>query len=236
MTLIRKGSRGYDVKIIQEYLTKCGYDTNGVDGIFGGGSDRATRDFQRDFGLGADGIVGNGTASKLLDIYWTDISDKAEDLPWMQEAFKDYFVSEIKGAKHSPKVLAFWKDAKLGGIKDDETPYCSGAVSAWLERSGIRSQRTAWARNYLNQGVKLEEPRFGAIVVFSRGKGGHVGFVTGVTKDGSQIRVLGANQSDSVNERMFDVNRVLGYRNPHQDFTLPDAPIIDSDVTSNNEA
>lgn len=236
MTLIRKGNRGYDVKIIQEYLNKHGYNTNGVDGIFGSGTDKAVRDYQRDFGMNIDGIVGNGTASHMVDFYWTDIEDKAEELPWMEEAFKDYFVSEIKGAKHSHKVLAFWKDAKLGGIKDDETPYCAGAVSAWLERSGIRSQRTAWARNYLNQGVKLEEPKFGAIVVFSRGKGGHVGFVTGVTKDGSQIRVLGANQSDSVNERMFDVDRVLGYRNPHQDFTLPDAPIIDSGVTSKNEA
>ncbi|UUW39815.1 putative endolysin [Vibrio phage VPMCC14] len=236
MTLIRKGSRGYDVKIIQEYLTGCDYGTNGVDGIFGIGSDRAVRNFQKDFGLGVDGIVGNGTASKLLDIYWTDISDKAEDLPWMQEAFKDYFVSEIKGDKHESKVLAFWRDAKLGGIKDDETPYCSGAVSAWLERAGIRSQRTAWARNYLNQGVKLDEPKFGAIAVFERGNGGHVAFVTGVTEDGSQIRCLGANQSNSVNERMFDVNRVLGYRNPREDFNLPDAPVIDSGVTSKNEA
>lgn len=236
MTLIRKGSRGYDAKIIQEYLNKHDYDTNGVDGIFGSGSDKAVRQYQKDFGMVVDGVVGNNTASHMVDFYWTDIEDKAEELPWMQEAFKDYFVSEIKGEKHELKVLAFWKDAKLGGIKDDETPYCSGAVSAWLERAGVRSQRTAWARNYLNQGVPLDEPKFGAIVVFSRGKGGHVGFVTGVSEDGTQIRVLGANQSNSVNERMFDTKRVLGYRNPQEDFILPDAPIIGSDVVSNNEA
>jgi uncharacterized protein (TIGR02594 family) len=235
MTVIHKGSCGYDAKIIQEYLNKHGYDTNGIDGVFGSGSDKAVRQYQKDFGMVIDGIVGNNTASHMVEFYWTDIEDKAEELPWMQEAFKDYFVSEIKGEKHEPKVLAFWKDAKLGGIKDDETPYCSGAVSAWLERAGIRSQRTAWARNYLNQGVPLDEPKFGAIVVFSRGKGGHVCFITGITKDGEYLRCLGANQANSVNERMFHISRVLGYRNPDPRTSLPDVPICDEGEISNDE-
>jgi uncharacterized protein (TIGR02594 family) len=241
--ILRKGDKGYDVKIIQEYLTKLGYNTNGVDGSFGNGTHNAVLQFQKDFGLTQDGLVGNGTASRLVGYYWiygytwhTLSSLQNGDLPWMEEAFKDYFVSEIKGEKHNPRILQMWKDAKLGGIVDDETAYCSGAVSAWLERAGIRSQRTAWARNYVNQGVEITEPKFGAIVVFSRGNAGHVGFITGKTSDGKQVRVLGSNQSDSTNERMFDVERVIAYRNPNPDIILPEAPIIGSDVTSKNEA
>lgn len=233
--ILKRGSSGADVKNIQEYLTALGYDTNGIDGIFGSGSDKAVRDFQKDFALVVDGVVGNETAAKILDTYWTDLSDKAEELPWIQEAFKDYFESEIKGEKHNPKILSMWKDAKLGGIKDDETPYCSGAVSAWLERAGIKSERTAWARNYLNFGEKLVEPRFGAIVVFERGSGGHVAFVTGITEDGSDIKALGANQADAVNERMFPVSRVLGYRQP-EGFVLPPCPIVGKGELSKSEA
>ena len=230
MTVIKKGGRGYDVLVIQEYLTALGYDTNGVDGIFGSGMERAVKEFQEIYNLDVDGIVGESTASKIATNYHSLITNNI--LPWMDEAFEDYFVSEIKGEKHSPRVLQMWKDAKLGGIQDDETPWCAGAVSAWLERAGIRSQRTAWARNYLNQGVELKEPVYGCIVVFERGSGGHVGFVTGVSKDGKQIRVLGANQSDSVNERMFDVSRVLGYRMP----IVTELPVVGNGKASNNEA
>jgi len=234
--IIKKGSKGFDVKVIQEYLNGHGYNTEGIDGIFGNATDNTVRSYQKAFGMLNDGIVGNVTASHMVDSYWTDIKDEAEGLHWMEEAFKDYFVSEIKGNKHNPKVLQMWKDAKLGGIKDDETAWCAGAVSAWLERAGIRSQRTAWARNYLNQGGKLYSPKFGSIVVFERGKGGHVGFVTGIAEDGSQIKVIGGNQSDTVNERMFPISRVLGYRNPLPDIELPDAPICSSGEESKTEA
>jgi len=230
MTVIKKGSRGYDVLVIQEYLTALGYYTNGVDGIFGSGMEKAVKEFQEIYNLDVDGIVGKDTASTIATNYHSLIINTT--LPWMHEALEDYFVSEIKGEKHSTDVLQMWKDAKLGGIQDDETPWCAGAVSAWLERAGIRSQRTAWARNYLNQGVELKEPVYGCIVVFERGSGGHVGFVTGVSKDGKQIRVLGANQSNSVNERMFDVSRVLGYRMP----VVTELPVVGNGKASDNEA
>lgn len=237
--IIKKGSKGFDVKLVQEYLTTLGYDTNGVDGIFGKGTYEAVISFQIDQGLHDDGIVGNDTFRKLVSEYYCAPFFSPQEVsttPWMDEVFEDYFVSEIKGEDHNPKVLQMWKDAKLGGIKDDETAWCAGAVSAWLERSGIKSQRTAWARNYLNQGEELPLPKFGAIVVFERGNGGHVGFVTGVTLDGSQVKCIGGNQSNTVNERMFPVSRVLGYRNPNPEVQLPDAPICDTGNVSTTEA
>lgn len=231
--ILKKGMFSSAVRIMQAHLTALGYDTNGVEGDFGSGTERAVMAYQRHLKLTADGIIGNATASAIaLDFY----SREVEFVPaWMLEAFKDYFVSEIKGEKHNPRVLQMWKDAKLAGIKDDETAWCAGAVSAWLERAGVVSQRTAWARNYAKQGTKVGEPLFGAIAVFERGSGGHVAFVTGVTADGSQIRCIGGNQSNTVNEAMFDVSRVIEYRSPDGS-VLPRAPIAFAGEASKNEA
>ncbi|WP_219948669.1 peptidoglycan-binding protein [Salinibacterium sp. M195] len=55
---LRRGDRGQDVRDLQELLTALGYDTNGIDGDFGSGTQSALRQFQRDQGLGADGIAG----------------------------------------------------------------------------------------------------------------------------------------------------------------------------------
>lgn len=55
--LVRKGARGNITYIIQAMLYCKGYDTNGVDGIFGNTTDSAVKQFQKDNGLIADGIV-----------------------------------------------------------------------------------------------------------------------------------------------------------------------------------
>jgi len=66
---IRKGSRGEDVRYCQEQLIKRGYDVGktGADGIFGNGTLAAVKNFQRDNGLSADGVVGPRTWEKLQD-------------------------------------------------------------------------------------------------------------------------------------------------------------------------
>lgn len=230
--MLNRGDRNEDVRIIQQHLTSMGFDTNGVDGIFGGGTAGALERLDLPEELYREDLLmiatlALGDHSTLHGAY----------LPfWLLKGLNDYGIREIVGSRHNPDVLAIWKDAKLGGIKDDETPWCAGAVSAWLERSGIKSARTAWARSYLDYGYELTEPHLGAIVVFERGNGGHVGLVTGVTEDGSQIRVLGGNQSNTVNERMFDVDRVLGYRSPVEDAGLVKPPVVDSGLASKNEA
>ena len=66
--LMRKGAQGNITKLLQEKLVKLGYNTNGVDGIFGSGTYSAVREFQKTRGLSADGIVGQNTWRKLLNL------------------------------------------------------------------------------------------------------------------------------------------------------------------------
>lgn len=65
---LRKGARGNITKLLQEKLVSLGYNTNGVDGIFGSGTEKAVISFQKSNGLVADGIVGQNTWGKLLKI------------------------------------------------------------------------------------------------------------------------------------------------------------------------
>jgi peptidoglycan hydrolase-like protein with peptidoglycan-binding domain len=62
---IRRGSTGNPVRRAQKRLTLGGYDTTGVDGIFGADTEAAVRRFQGDRGLTVDGIVGPRTWAEI---------------------------------------------------------------------------------------------------------------------------------------------------------------------------
>ncbi|AZB44944.1 N-acetylmuramoyl-L-alanine amidase [Bacillus sp. FJAT-42376] len=62
---VKAGSRGEAVTDLQRKLTKLGFNTGGVDGIFGPATDRAVRAFQKSRGLTADGIAGTNTWNAL---------------------------------------------------------------------------------------------------------------------------------------------------------------------------
>lgn len=59
LVLLRKGSRGATVKRLQKALEI------GSDGIFGSGTEKAVKEFQRSQGLDADGLAGPETLAKL---------------------------------------------------------------------------------------------------------------------------------------------------------------------------
>ena len=64
--IIRQGSRGVYVCIAQDALTTLGYDTGGLDGVFGVKTANSVRTFQTRNGLTADGIIGNLTWNSLM--------------------------------------------------------------------------------------------------------------------------------------------------------------------------
>ena len=62
---LKYGDSGSRVTELQTALVKLGYDTNGVDGRFGAGTQRAVISFQKDNGLEADGLAGTKTLELL---------------------------------------------------------------------------------------------------------------------------------------------------------------------------
>ncbi|ORX84603.1 hypothetical protein BCR32DRAFT_266222 [Anaeromyces robustus] len=62
---LKVGSKGDDVKRLQENLNTLGFNTGKLDGIFGEGTKKAVIAFQKSKGLIADGIVGSGTQNAI---------------------------------------------------------------------------------------------------------------------------------------------------------------------------
>jgi peptidoglycan hydrolase-like protein with peptidoglycan-binding domain len=66
--LLRRGTSGDDVSELQGFLNLRNYEAGPVDGVFGSLTDRAVRSFQREQGLGADGVVGAATRAAIRRI------------------------------------------------------------------------------------------------------------------------------------------------------------------------
>lgn len=71
---LKKGAKSEQVKALQALLIGYGYKmenngkTYGVDGSFGGATDKAVRAYQKDHGLAVDGSVGPATWGSLLGV------------------------------------------------------------------------------------------------------------------------------------------------------------------------
>lgn len=76
---IREGSRGEQVKEIQNKLKRWGYYFGEVDGHFGKGTKEAVMLFQNKNGLSADGVVGAATAKALGLRQFSSGGGKEED-------------------------------------------------------------------------------------------------------------------------------------------------------------
>ena len=66
MDILRYGSRGILVELLQSTLKKLGFYNGTVDGIFGANTRDAVYTFQREFGIDIDGVVGPITWKKLM--------------------------------------------------------------------------------------------------------------------------------------------------------------------------
>jgi uncharacterized protein (TIGR02594 family) len=132
----------------------------------------------------------------------------------LQAAERELGIQEIKGGQHNPRILAYHAATSLAA-SDDETPWCASFVNWCLEVTGQRGTQSATARSFLTWGhsVAPEAAQPGDIAVFKRGSSpwqGHVGFFVGW--DGSNVRLLGGNQNDSVSLASYPSTGLLGIR------------------------
>ena len=125
---------------------------------------------------------------------------------------------ELKGAADNRQIMEMYHTVGHHWVEHDEVAWCAAFVGHCLEKAGITSTRKLNARSYLTWGEKVagpEQAREGDIVIFTRGSNtaqGHVAFFLKAT--GSQVEVLGGNQSDGVTIARYAKSRLLGIRRP----------------------
>jgi len=130
---------------------------------------------------------------------------------WLYLARKEIGQKEIRNGEN-PRIIEYHASTSLKA-SEDEVPWCASFVCWCLEQAGVVSTKSAWARHYLNWGVKLDKPKYGCVVIFSRGvNSGHVGFW--IDEGATSVTVLGGNQADSVCISKYSKGNILGYRWP----------------------
>ncbi|MDD1452673.1 TIGR02594 family protein [Sphingomonas sp. H160509] len=140
-------------------------------------------------------------------------------MKWYEVAKSLIGTREIVGPKHSPTILGWAK--RLGSralgiaIVDDETPWCGTFVAHCVAEAGLEPPKVAVrASSWEAWGANLRADRLapGAVLVFKRPGGGHVGFYVG--EDATAYHVLGGNQSNAVNVTRIAKDRCVARRWP----------------------
>lgn len=175
---------------------------------------------------------------KMLDdlgVARASLAAKPKEPAWLVEARSKIGEKEIPGPKHNRWITEGWKRLGASWFTDDETPWCGLFVAHCVEKAGLHYPKTfpralAWA-----EWGKPCPPAVGAVVVFKRSGGGHVGFLVG--ESAANYYVLGGNQGNEVNITPLAKNRAVAIRWPSS-HALPDAglPKMTGGVVSTNEA
>ena len=136
-------------------------------------------------------------------------------LPWITEAKTALGRNEARDRTWLMDWLK--RDGRsLGDL--GKNPWCGDFVETCIRKGlpeeaplGALGTNPNWARNWLLFG-RDTKPITGAVLVFERGSGGHVGFAVG--QDDTHFFVLGGNQSDAVTVARIAMSRLLGARWP----------------------
>src|SRR5215212_2932808 len=145
---LRTGMRGQDLRVLQDYLTKAGYDTD-VDGQFGRGTRTSVKDFEEAASLEEDGVMSAADIAALRSaVEKGGIGLRSASVAPTAEATIGPDGKALAPAGAPPQVLQMiaaaneieGKPYKYGGGhgKWDDTGYdCSGSVSYALHGAGL---------------------------------------------------------------------------------------------------
>nr|DAO37976.1 MAG TPA: Tail associated lysozyme [Caudoviricetes sp.] len=202
-----------------------GVYSGAADGAHGRVVIEALKAFQKKMGLT---VTGTATDATVLNLRKSNAagsstiievgSPKPIEPVWMREARRFMGLKEIAGPKSNPTIMGWAK--KLGGwianfYTDDDIPWCGLAVAHWI---GATLPKEALPSNPLSAlawgkfGRSLSTASLGAILVFKRTGGGHVGLYVG--EDATHYHVLGGNQQNSVSITRIEKGRLEDMRWP----------------------
>lgn len=138
---------------------------------------------------------------------------------WLVAARAKLGTREAAGAANNGTILGWAKrlgTKALGMLYNaDSVPWCGLFVAICVREAGldpapIAVRAKSWATWGANLGPSVLSP--GAVLVFNRDGGGHVGFYVG--EDSTHYHVLGGNQSETVNISRIAKSRCIARRWP----------------------
>jgi uncharacterized protein (TIGR02594 family) len=142
-----------------------------------------------------------------------------KDPLWLATARQSLGLREAPGPASNSTILGWAKrlGTKVLGIayNADGVPWCGLFVAHCINSAGIQPPKIAVrAKAWATWGSRLRFERLapGAVLVFERQGGGHVGFYVG--EDATHLNVLGGNQGDCVSIARLPKSRCIAARWP----------------------
>lgn len=136
------------------------------------------------------------------------------DVPWLVKARSYFGLTEVVGPQHN-KTIQLWLSKLRAWWQDDETPWCGTFVAHCMQESGFEIPKNWFrAKEWAEYGSNLRTTHLcpGAILVFDRKGGGHVGFY--IAEDDKFYHVLGGNQGNKVSVMSLAKDRLVAARWP----------------------
>lgn len=230
--LLRNGSKGDKVKLLQTELNE-GFGTKLTpDGIFGSYTEKAVLSAEKILNIPADGVVTEGDFNLIKDYKKPEpkpIEPTDYNAALINEAKKWIGVHEQGGNNNGPEVEIFQK--AVDG-KADSAPWCMSflqyCIKATEKSLGIKSNitrsehcLTVWRNS--PAGLKIKDPIPGCVVIWQHGKTdkGHTGFVTGINSDGKLLTIEGNTDSQTgINREGNGVFERIRNNGPEGDMTI----------------
>ncbi|KQM56706.1 hypothetical protein ASE69_03575 [Sphingomonas sp. Leaf208] len=138
---------------------------------------------------------------------------------WLSAARAKLGTREAAGTANSPTIMGWAKKlgTKVLGMvyNADSVPWCGLFVATCLAEDGVPAAPIAVrAKAWATWGAPLPADHLapGAVLVFERPGGGHVGFYVG--EDKTSYHVLGGNQGDRVSIMRLEKSRCVARRWP----------------------
>ena len=157
MRMQRIGMKGPDVSEWQRFLSGQGFQPGAADGEFGKATEAATKDFQKQHNLEADGIAGNSTLSKATSLGYQAAADPAPpDFPALasnaarQQLFGSFSFEHrpIPGNAENIAITGSWQKDNIVGVVVPELVGIAGAPRdgrVWFHKQAAPQLLALWA-------------------------------------------------------------------------------------------
>jgi N-acetylmuramoyl-L-alanine amidase len=168
--LSKYGSRGSEVRTIQDKLKRWGYYTGNVDGIYGSKTVAAVKKFQQRNGLAVDGIAGTKTLN-ALGIMTSSSSGSSTNNSSNVNLLARAIYGEARGESYTGQVAV--GAVIMNRVKSSKFPntiagviYQSGAFDA-VSDGQINLEPDATAKKAAQDALNGWDPSYGAIYYFN---------------------------------------------------------------------